>query len=102
MRTFTDQAGAEWTVFEVNRRTSDAPGNWTYLSAGYGDGWLCFEGQHAKRRLTNFPPKWRELPDAELEVLCESAKPAQRSGRLLGLEPPIPPSCKPGGTGEAR
>ena len=87
MRTFTDRAGQQWTVFEVKRSASDVRGGWTYLPTGYGDAWLCFERPLSKRRLAEFPAHWSELPDAELDALCETATPAQRSQRILGLEP---------------
>ena len=89
MRTFADGSGIQWTVFEVKRAASDAHGSVTYLPTGHADGWLCFEGPHSKRRLAEFPEHWRELSDAELDALCESAKPAQRAQRILGLDPDV-------------
>jgi hypothetical protein len=69
--------------------TSEADASSTYVPTGDGDGWLCFEGLHSKRRLTEFPERWAELSDPELDALCETAKPAQRSQRILGLEPDV-------------
>lgn len=71
MRSFTDSAGVEWTVFEVKRQTS---GQAPYLPKGYGSGWLCFESSKEKRRLTPVPDEWRELEDEELLDLLHSAR----------------------------
>jgi hypothetical protein len=89
MRTFADGSGIQWTVFEVQRAASDARGSSSSSPTGRFDGWLCFEGPHSKRRLAEFPEHWRELSDAELDALCESATPAQRSQRILGLDPDV-------------
>lgn len=77
MRTITDSAGVEWTVFEVTPlgRTSD---RWSYLPEGFDDGWLCFESRYGKRRLTPVPPRWREADDGALEQLLQRANPVLR------------------------
>lgn len=36
-------------------------------------GWLCFESEHARRRLTPIPDGWAYLPDDALESLCALA-----------------------------
>ena len=77
MRTFTDSTGVEWTVFEVKR-----PGNektqWTYLPEQFGSGWLCFESDNAKRRLSPIPANWRESTDQDLHRLLQQAQPVAR------------------------
>ena len=77
MRIMTDSRGVEWTVFEVKRQavTKD---RWSYLPEAFGDGWLCFESDVSKRRLTPVPPNWREFEDEELEGLLDQAHPVNR------------------------
>ena len=79
MRTFTDMNGTEWTVFEVRRQIPGAEAaKWSYLPEGYGEGWLCFESRFSKRRLMEFPERWREFSNAELESLLQTATPVLR------------------------
>lgn len=77
MRTFRDSNGSDWTVFEVRRQISSSIGDW-YLPDGFGNGWLCFENSSAKRRLVQYPERWREFTDRELETLLAEALPAPR------------------------
>lgn len=37
------------------------------------EGWLCFESDAEKRRLTPVPPEWEVCTEAELEELCARA-----------------------------
>jgi len=78
MRILTDTSGTEWTVFEV-KRAADSQERWTYLPEEFGDGWLCFESNVSKRRLTPIPPRWREFSDEELQRLLQAALPVNRS-----------------------
>jgi hypothetical protein len=71
MRTITDAAGTQWTVFEV--RKAGGGDRWSYLPAEYGDGWLCFESRSSKRRLTPIPADWRQSRDEELVRLLGQA-----------------------------
>lgn len=77
MRTFTDSSGVAWTVFEVAKPagTADRP---TYLPQEYGDGWLCFESETSKRRLTPIPARWRHFSDRELELSLRRARAVNR------------------------
>ena len=77
MRILTDSTGIQWTVFEVKRQ-SDSPERWTYLPEEFGDGWLCFESDVSKRRLTPVPPRWREFGDDQLVRMLEQAQPVNR------------------------
>jgi hypothetical protein len=82
MRTFRSKE-TDWTVFEVRRQVSAKTG-WAYLPGGYSDGWLCFESATAKRRLAQYPDRWREFSDAELEQLLGQALPAPLPAFRLG------------------
>lgn len=77
MRILTDSTGTQWTVFEVKRQSSSKD-RWTYLPEEFGDGWLCFESDVSKRRLTPVPPRWREYGDDQLERMLEQAQPVTR------------------------
>ena len=81
MKTFRDSKNCEWTVFEVRRQISSAKGtsgDQSSLPHDYTEGWLCFETKAAKRRLTRYPERWRDLAEPELEQLLEKAQPAPR------------------------
>jgi hypothetical protein len=84
-RTFTDSAGLTWDVFEVRRATQN-PGA---VSRGLEHGWLAFACGERKRRLAPFPSGWETATDAELEVLCESARRAP-APRFPLRRPPRP------------
>lgn len=98
MRNFFDSSGTEWTVFEVRRQAAGPRGDsgeWSYLPSGFSSGWLCFETETAKKRLTKFPDRWREFSDEELENLLHDAAPAPRpSGRLSDDLRDLPPDAR--------
>ena len=77
MRNITDSTGVEWTVFEVKRQ-GEKHERWSYLPEEFGDGWLCFESRHSKRRLTPVPPNWRDFTNDQLERMLEDARPVNR------------------------
>lgn len=77
MRTITDSTGTQWTVFEVKRQGAGAE-RWSYLPDEYGDGWLCFESNVSKRRLTPVPANWRALRDPDLMKLLDRAQTVNR------------------------
>ena len=78
MRNITDAAGVEWTVFEV-RRDGQTTDEWSYLPAEFGDGWLCFESQYSKRRLTPVPPDWKQFDQEKLVDMLHQATPVRRT-----------------------
>ena len=78
MRVFRDSNDTDWTVFEV-RRQFGPKGDMSYLPGGFSNGWLCFESHSAKKRLVQFPSRWREFSDTELEKLLTQALPAPRT-----------------------
>jgi hypothetical protein len=69
-RTFIDSAGLTWSVFEVHRATQTAGA----VSPGLEHGWLAFASGDNRRRLAPFPSSWETATDAELEMLCETAR----------------------------
>ncbi|MEP6492496.1 MAG: hypothetical protein ABJF01_07455 [bacterium] len=75
MRDIIDSTGIAWTVFEVKRGSGD---QLSYAPEGFRDGWLCFESEISKRRLTPVPPRWREFSDDELVRLLPMAQPVTR------------------------
>ena len=84
MRTFRDSDDTIWTVFEVRRQVSGKSPGLTVLPGGFNDGWLCFETSLSKRRLTQYPRRWREFSDEELCRLLAAAQPAPRGTFRLG------------------
>jgi hypothetical protein len=84
MRTVTDAAGTEWTIFEVKKTI--AGDQWTYLPEQYGNGWLCLESPAAKRRLTPVPPGWADMSDKELIGLVKKAEPVVRARAVADEE----------------
>jgi len=77
MRTVTDSNRTVWTIFEVKK--TGAADQWTYLPEQFGNGWLCFESDIAKRRLTPVPPGWGRMSDIDLLGLLKRAQPVVRS-----------------------
>jgi hypothetical protein len=77
MRTIADSTGVVWTIFEVKKQGGSSE-QWTYLPEQFGNGWLCFESDVSKRRLTPVPPRWMEYSDGELFRLLDAAQPVAR------------------------
>ena len=114
-RIFKDSKGTEWQTWDVvpqlaerrggdrrrgemsasdasmlseRRRANDrrvVTGRRPTLSAGLDGGWLCFEAQVEKRRLTPIPADWLRCDDACLERYCRQAKPAMRSSLAVDI-----------------
>ena len=85
MRNFTDSAGNDWTVFEV-RRQGNEEDNWAYLPRGFRAGWLCFESDVGKRRLSPVPDGWRTFDSPDLERMLKRAAPVVRARRNPALD----------------
>ena len=79
MRNFRDDAGIEWTVFEVRRGSDES--NWAYLPRGFRSGWLCFESSVGKRRLSPVPDGWKALDEDGLELMLRRAAAVGRTSR---------------------
>lgn len=108
-RTFKDSRGTEWQTWDVvprleERRISPRRIAVTHLAGtdrrmrterrlihsqrsvltpGLTGGWLCFEAEVEKRRLSPIPSDWQVCPLERLEGYCESAIPARRMTRAL-------------------
>jgi len=67
-----DRYGAEWSLFEVDRRTR------RQLSPHVADGWLCFEradGHVVRIPRGEYPRDWSKRPVAELlELIGRGAR----------------------------
>lgn len=103
-RIFTDSRGIEWQTWDVvprleERRVSERRlrailppetdrrarvdrrilvGHRSVLNSGLNGGWLCFEAQLEKRRLSPIPGDWERCPRQRLEQYCAHATPARR------------------------
>jgi hypothetical protein len=55
------------------------------IGNGLDGGWLCFENQLEKRRLTPIPGDWQRCSAAELERYCQAAKRAPRPSTAAEL-----------------
>lgn len=60
------------------KKQGGATDRWSYLPDEFGDGWLCFESELAKRRLTPIPVRWREFSDPQLLKLLDEAQAVNR------------------------
>jgi hypothetical protein len=85
MRNFTDSAGIEWMVFEVKRQGNQED-NWAYLPRGFRAGWLCFESDAGKRRLSPVPEGWRSVTAPELEKMLRRASAVMRARRDANID----------------
>lgn len=89
-RAFTDSSGRKWDVWTVLpervERRHRTPRNGVRVAERrrrkeyrvpmadeWSNGWLCFQTDTEKRRLSSYPEDWAKLADTELERLCEQA-----------------------------
>lgn len=75
LREFMDPDGRQWRVWDVNptlhaRESPARPGH----SIAVPDGWLCFESDDERRRLSPIPPAWETVDLPALEELRRSAQ----------------------------
>ena len=110
LRSFRDEQGIEWTVWDVHpalpdrrsgedRRAGQAPdpvierrrsgldrrrragARWSGLPAALLSGWLVFSaGASQQRRLMPIPDRWEAADERELKQLCQRATPVVRRG----------------------
>lgn len=74
-RLFTDDSGTEWTV-RAFHPAERADARHTRLLGSYQQGWLSFECDVRKRRLSPIPEGWQALDDDSLRALCARAEEA--------------------------
>lgn len=112
-RSFTDASGVEWQAWDIvprlaerraaERRSAGAlpisserrsapdrrqrPGGRLALGNGLHAGWLCFETQGEKRRLSPIPADWLRCAVATLQEYLARAVPAARMA--VGIELPM-------------
>ncbi len=109
-RTFVDSTGAEWQVWDVvprlsERRLSDdadrrcrsvpisfadrrrderrlTQSRRAMLRGHYAHGWLCFDNDREKRRLSPIPYDWTTCSEARLEAYSQDAEPVPATRRI--------------------
>ena len=77
LRTFKDSGGNVWRVWNVIPQYDTARDEDT-LTPGLQGGWLCFEREGEKRRLSPIPEGWEAAAPEELERHCNEAAPVAR------------------------
>ena len=118
-RLFEDSKGSEWQVWDIvprleERRHAAAPDRRveikvipfadrrraprriantrrSLLRGSFAHGWLCFESQQEKRRLSPIPGDWTTCDEETLESYLLEAKRVESPGRLVGLDGENPP-----------
>lgn len=71
-RDFLDTNGTRWTAYGVHPAGDTASRG--RLPEPYRNGWLAFETDDEKRRLSPVPEGWQSLPDEHLAALCDRAE----------------------------
>ncbi len=77
LRNFADSSGREWRVWSIEPTYESERDSGRY-TPGLQGGWLCFEHQDQKRRLSPIPENWESAEDGDLEHYCTSAQPVRR------------------------
>ncbi|HEX8393832.1 MAG TPA: hypothetical protein VF665_15935 [Longimicrobium sp.] len=77
LRSFADSSGREWRVWSIVPTYESECDSGQY-TPGLQGGWLCFEHQDQKRRLSPIPEDWEIAEAADLERYCTSAQPVRR------------------------
>jgi hypothetical protein len=99
-RTFRDELGREWDVWEVvptavERRMTKMPARVAAIDRrkiqetrvvvpdSLQKGWLAFQSGKERRRLAPIPRDWDEMTDSELLELLHQADRRSRARRLI-------------------
>jgi hypothetical protein len=77
-RAFQDERGRQWQVWDVH------PSSGIAVKPELQAGWLAFETNDEKRRLTPIPDGWEEASEPALQALLARATSHARSGRRPG------------------
>ena len=70
MREFTDAKGLHWKVWSTVPYTRG-------VMRGMESGWLTFDAEGARRRLSPIPPSWEAATLSELRAYCGQAQPVR-------------------------
>ena len=74
MKNFTDSAGIDWTVVEIEASALSSLPRSSLRYPEFKDGWLLFQSPSCRKRLAPYPKSWREMSAEELEELSQQAR----------------------------
>jgi hypothetical protein len=81
LREFTDPTGIRWRVWDINpvlhARSKRMGKRSSFTNVPVG--WLCFECDEERRRLTPIPDDWSDCDATVLAALCRRADPVPRA-----------------------
>ena len=80
MRTVTDTEGRNWRIWHVVPQSAVL----LQTSPQMSKGWLCFESDGDKRRMTQPPENWATMTDAELMELLSRASEVKKTEKKVG------------------
>lgn len=80
MRTVTDTQGRNWRIWHVVPQSAVL----LQTSPQMSQGWLCFESDGDKRRMTQPPEGWATMTDAELLELLDGASEVKKTEKKVG------------------
>ena len=92
LREFTDKEGLEWRVWDVDPQAHQSQVNIDRRKAQPLEGWLCFESNLERRRLSPIPSGWDATDPDRLAELCEKAQVVPPITRHFESPPRRPPS----------
>ena len=76
MRTVTDELGRSWRIWHVMPQSAVL----IQTSPEMARGWLCFESESEKRRLSQPPEQWATMADEDLLKLMSGAREVRKAG----------------------
>lgn len=123
-RTFTDSLGTDWQVWDIVPRLSERRSDGlterrllsvvvpfanrrrdsrrlvdqrrAVLRGTYAQGWLCFESDQEKRRLSPIPEDWTTCSDEKLESYIRTGERVSGAHRMVVDESSQPPLAATG------
>ena len=79
-REFVDEMGTPWEAWDVHPTLAEirrAPA----MHRMFSEGWLVFESEADRRRVTPIPPEWCSASDVSLRELLGTATPVAATRR---------------------
>ena len=73
VRDVVDEKGVKWRVWAVQRSAIHPKTAAEDFLGDYGEGWLCFESAHERRRLARYPEDWDRLPEKDILAMLARA-----------------------------